>query len=125
MPTIRNAKGADIIILKEDKMLGIQVKTLSGESDIPLGNYDDPSVNYWIVFMNIRSKKINTYIIPQIDIKKGVEICEQGINSSDNLIYHDNPKQDGSKKYWINKKFLKNLKHPYTVTDPDSWNIIS
>jgi hypothetical protein len=122
LPTIRNARGADIILVKSKKKLGIQVKALSSEADIFLGkNYDDPSVEYWVVLMNVRQiDKQMTYVIPQKDINQGVKVCEQGINSSENLIYHDVVKIDGKISYYINRKFLKNINHIYA----DAWQSI-
>lgn len=119
LPTNRNARGPDIILVNEEKKIGIQVKTLSGESDIPMGsNYEDPSVDYWIILLNARkSERPNAYIISKSDILAGVSVCKQGNNSSKNLIYHDNPKKDGTTVYWINKNFLIKGNHNYL----DAW----
>lgn len=116
MPTIRNAQGADIIIASGEKKLGLQIKTLSNESDVPMGrNYNDPSVDFWIVIMNVRkSNEMKVYVIPQEDINNGVTVCEQGENSSANLVYHDTPKANGTVTYWLNKKFLLSAGHNYT-----------
>ena len=115
LPTIRNARGADIFLAKGNKKLGIQVKALSGEADIFLGNnYDDPSVDFWIVLMNLRNAdKPREYIIPSEAIVQGVKKCEHGENSPENLIYHDAVKADGFIRYYINKKYLKNATHSH------------
>ncbi len=123
LPTIRNARGADIILVKDGKKLGIQVKTLSGATDVFLGkNYADPSVDVFVVLMNVRKPvQQKTFVIPKEDILHGVHICEQGENSSKNLVYHDVVKSDGKIAYYINGKFLLNMPHEYT----DAWQCIS
>ena len=115
LPTIRNARGADIFLTKGKEKLGIQVKALSGEADIFLGrNYDDPSVDFWIVLMGLRSAEgPKAYIISSEAIIQGIKRCELGENSSENLIYHDTVKADEAIRYYINKKYLKNASHPH------------
>lgn len=122
LPTIRNARGPDIILVKDEKKLGIQVKTLSAEADVPLGNnYNDPSVDFWIVLMNVRKgEQQKVFIIPQKDIAQGVTVCEGGVNSSTNLVYHDQPKADGKITCWLNKKFLLGAEHGYA----EAWQSI-
>lgn len=123
MPTVRNAKGADVIIVSEEgEMLGVQVKALAGEADVFIGkNYADPSVMFWIVLMNVRkSCQPKAYVIPTVDIINGVEACRRGINSSKNLVYSDNPKADGRVTCYLNKKFLKEDNHNYS----DAWESI-
>jgi hypothetical protein len=122
LPTIRNAQGADIFLAKDEKKLGIQVKALSGEADVFLGrNYDDPSVDYWIVLMNVRrSDQQTAYIIPRKDIAQGVKICEQGVNSAENLVYHDVVKPDKNISYYLNRKFLKSANNVYA----EAWQSI-
>lgn len=117
MPTVRNAKGADIIIVStEGNMLGIQVKTLANEADVFIGkNYKDPSVKFWVVLMNVRtSNQPLAYIIPAEDVRNGVESCNNGRNSDKDLVYRDNVKKaDGSFTCYLNKKFLKGGAHSY------------
>jgi hypothetical protein len=124
MPTIRNARGADIFVVSQDghKVRSIQTKALSGEADVFLGkNAPNPSVNFWIVLMNVRHDDVpKAYIIPADDICKGVEDCVKGINSNDNLVYSDKMHADGSVNCYINAKFLKKSRHDYA----DAWHII-
>lgn len=120
MPTVRNAQGADIILVKGGKKLGIQVKALLDENDVIMGkNYADPSVDYWIVLTNMRhTDKQHVYIIPQKDIDEGVKVCERGINLSENIVSHDTVKADGKISYYITRKFLKKTNHGYE----DAWD---
>lgn len=120
MPTVRNAQGADIILVKGGKKLGIQVKALSSETDdVILGeNHDDPTVDFWIVLMNARRDKPLAYIIPQKAIDEGVKVCERGINLSENIVSHDTVKADGKISYYITRKFLKKTNHGYE----DAWD---
>ena len=116
MPTIRNAKGADIFIASpEGKKLGIQVKSLSGKADVFIGkNYADPSVDFWVVLMNVRGQgNPDAYIIPAKDIRDGVEACLRGEDTRGKLVHNDRPKADGSVTCYINAKFLVSSDHAY------------
>jgi len=122
LPTIRNARGADIILVKDSKKLGIQVKALSKKNDIHLSydSYNDSSVDFWIVLMNVRCDKPKAFIIPQKDITDGMKVCKQGKNSSENLVYHDkNVGKNGKINYWLNIKFV--LKSAKYETGEGSW----
>lgn len=116
MPTIRNAKGADIFIVSQDgKKLGIQVKALSEKPDVFIGeNYDDPTVDFWVVLMNVRKDDWPTaYIIPAEHIRAGVEACKSGIDSIGKLVHSDRPKADGSVACYLSTKFLQSGNHQY------------
>jgi hypothetical protein len=123
MPTIRNARGADIFIVSsEGKKFGIQVKTLSGEADVFVGkNFADPCVDFWIVLTNARkNERPNACIIPAEDIRNGVAACEKGVNSNDNLVYSDRPKADGDITCYLNRKYLREAAHSYA----EAWESI-
>ncbi len=52
MPTSRNAKGIDIIAYSPDgkKFVGIQVKTLSGPANVPIGKEDNTIMgDFWVI----------------------------------------------------------------------------
>jgi hypothetical protein len=52
MPTARNARGVDILIYNQDssRFAGIQVKSLSKRSPVPLGKSLDRFMgNYWVI----------------------------------------------------------------------------
>lgn len=109
LPTTRNSKGADIFLVKDNNLIGIQVKTLFKKNDVYLSNYGDPGVNYWII-VTFFDGGIRSYIIPSTDIRSGVDNCNKGINSNVNLVYNDNPKNGVIKNYWINKGFISKVK---------------
>lgn len=116
MPTIRNARGADIFLVSpEGKTLGIQVKSLSGKADVFIGkNYADPSVDFWIVLLNVRGpKEPDAYIIPAKAIRDGVEACQRGEDATGKLVHNDHPRPDGSVTCYINAKFLDSPDHAY------------
>ena len=99
MPTIRNAKGADILIFSEEgKKFGVQVKALSARNDVILGKdyIHSPTVDFWVVLMDVRLDSPKAYIIPAQDITDGVEACRSGIDSKGKLVTNDLPKPDGS-----------------------------
>ena len=123
MPTIRNAKGADIFIVsQEGKKFGIQVKALSEKADVFIGkNYADSSVDFWIVLMNVRKDDWPTaYIIPAQDICDGVDSCKKGVNTNGYLVHSDAPKEDGSVTCYLSAKFLQAGSHNYA----DAWESI-
>ena len=126
LPTVRNAKGPDIIPVNDKKILGIRVSTQSGATDISMDskNYDDPSIDYWIILLNARKDdqpRSNAYIISKNDIISGMNICKKGENSSENLVYHDTPKEDGTITYWINENFLLKKNHGYS----EAWQTLN
>ena len=124
MPTIRNAKGADIFIISPNgKKFGVQVKALSGKADVFIGkNYADISVDFWIVLMNVRGLDFpKSYIIPAEHIHEGVEACLKGTDSNGKLVHCDLPKADGRVACYINAKFLLSDNHGYA----DAWETIS
>lgn len=114
LPTSRNAKGADLIVFNGKRKLGIQVKTLSTETNVPLGRCEfDDSVDFWIVLMRVQEdEKRKLYIIPQEDIVRGKEACTTD-NAYGSLVIRNKAKKDGSAVYWMNHKFLSLRKPDY------------
>ena len=80
MPTARNARGVDLIVYDTagTKSIGIQVKTLSRYSPVPVGNWQDMSlVRYWcIVVLNPEKGSDNqtpcVYVASPEEIKNGI-----------------------------------------------------
>ena len=120
LPTCRNAKGADIFIIKEKKRLGIQVKALSRQSTVPLGyGILDDSVDFWMVLMNVQNDaRRKLYIIPQEDIERGMKECAgKNKNTYTDLVIWNAAKASGSINYWLGKNFLLSGQHAYA----DAW----
>ena len=97
MPTARNAKGVDIISYNFDttKKISIQVKTLSSQTSVLLGNTLDKIIgDYWIIVNNIE-KEPQTFILLPNEIKERVQ----------------NGKKDGKTTYWIPKNEYKEFQN--------------
>jgi len=120
LPTIRNAKGADVIGVKGKRKLGIQVKALSKPNAVPLGRGAlDESVDFWVVIINVRDDiKREVFVIPQKDILRGLQECSQ-----DN-VYKDfvsrSKDNEGGFTYWLGHNFLASGQHNYT----DAWEYL-
>jgi len=67
MPTSRNARGVDIITYNQDcsHFVGIQAKTLSKRTPIPLGSSLDGIMgDWWIIVNNIGTEPKNYVMLP-------------------------------------------------------------
>lgn len=72
MPTARNARGIDIIAYNKEgtEYLGIQVKTLSKRSPVPLGkSLDKVMGDYWVIVNDV-TREPNAFILLPNEIKK-------------------------------------------------------
>jgi len=109
LPTIRNASGADIFIVKERRRLGLQVKTLSVKDNINIGaNPFDYSIDYWIILMNVKKEENpSPYIISRPDMEMEIERCGRSNRGTGLLKCYDDI-------YWIQKKFLLSDVHGYS-----------
>lgn len=91
MPTSRNTHGIDIIAYNSDasRIITIQVKTLSGESAVPLNkNLDKVTGDYWVIITNAYSSEPLVYLLPPKDVK---ELAESS-------------GKDEKKSYWLEHK---------------------
>ena len=122
LPTIRNAKGADVIGVKGKRKLGIQVKTLSKQDAVPLGSGKlDVSVDFWVVIMNVRDdKKRKAFVIPQEDILRGIKECTQDNVYTDIVSRNKDKEKTGKFQYWLTRRFLLSGQHKYA----DAWECL-
>jgi hypothetical protein len=68
MPTSRNARGIDIIAYNTDcsRTIGIQVKTLSRKSPVPLGTSVARMIgDFWIIVNDVMNKPESYIMLPQ------------------------------------------------------------
>ena len=121
LPTIRNAKGADIICVNSRRKLGIQVKALSKPAAVPLGSGKlDASVDFWVVIMNVRDDiKRQVFVIPQEDILRGIQVCTQD-NVYKDIVSRNKEKPGGGFDYWLSKYYLLSDQHNYN----DAWKYL-
>ena len=115
MPTSRNMKGIDIIATKDGKCIGIQVKSFSNKTDIPLGKnldfLEDKLLNYWIILFGVKQdEEPSAYII------KNKEILNNIKQNKTDFIHYDEAK-DGTRSYYLKRsiftdssKYLNNWK---------------
>jgi hypothetical protein len=90
MPTARNAKGVDIVIYNSDatKYLGIQVKTLSGKHDVPLGSALNIMGDYWVILTEVATGKPTVFVLQPKEVRAG---------SVEN-------QRDGKSSFWLSRK---------------------
>jgi len=72
MPTARNAKGIDIIAYNHTgtRYIGIQVKSLSRKTPVPLGNSLDKVMgDFWIIVNNLENSP-GVYILKPNEVKE-------------------------------------------------------
>ncbi|MDR0926277.1 MAG: hypothetical protein LBO69_00735 [Ignavibacteria bacterium] len=106
LPTSRNTTGIDIVIhnTKGTKVKFIQVKTLSGRNDVPLGKGIMDKITddmIWLIITNVREDS------PEIHIMSGEAVKKLAGHDRENP---EKPNQEPS--YWLNPrdygKFLNN-----------------
>ncbi|MBI1387724.1 MAG: hypothetical protein GC154_04685 [bacterium] len=71
MPTARNARRVDIIAYNKNasKYIGIQVKTLSKQSPVPLGTSLEKIMgDYWLIINNV-AKTPNSFVMEPREVK--------------------------------------------------------
>lgn len=72
MPTVRNAKGADLYAASEDEsiVLPIQSKALSKRDPVPLGtSLDNLRSHWWIITVNAVSDLPTCYVMTLDEVK--------------------------------------------------------
>lgn len=73
MPTIRNARGSDLIVTNgaESVFFGVQSKALSKRNPIPLGlSLDTLRSDIWVITVNANSDAPICYVLSLDDVKR-------------------------------------------------------
>jgi hypothetical protein len=73
MPTIRNARGSDLIVTNDDETMffGVQSKALSKRNSIGLGlSLDELRSDWWVITVNANSDKPTCYILALDDVRR-------------------------------------------------------
>jgi hypothetical protein len=87
MPTIRNARGSDLIVVNEDETLffGVQSKALSKRGAVGLGHsLDSLRSDWWVITVHANSDAPVCYVLSLDDVR--------GIASRD---------KGGEQRYWL------------------------
>ena len=73
MPTIRNARGSDLIVTNGDESVffGVQSKALSKRNPIRLGlSLDSLRSDYWVITVNANSEAPTCYVLSLEEVKR-------------------------------------------------------
>jgi hypothetical protein len=73
MPTIRNARGSDLIVTNGDESVffGVQSKGLSTRKAVPLGlSIDDLRSDYWVITVNANADAPICYVLSREDVRR-------------------------------------------------------
>lgn len=73
MPTIRNARGSDLIVVNDDetRFFGVQSKALSKRSAIGLGlSLDGLRSDWWIITVDANSDAPRCYVLALEDVRR-------------------------------------------------------
>lgn len=92
MPTVRNAKGADLYAASDDesRVLPIQSKALSKRAPVPLGgSLDTLRSQWWVITTKANSDSPTCYILTLDEVKAA---AHRGVNDSGKVSYWLQPK---------------------------------
>ncbi|WP_227340125.1 hypothetical protein [Sphingopyxis sp. P8] len=92
MPTVRNARGADLYAASDDEatVLPIQSKALSKRSAVPLGStLDNLRSPWWIITLNANSASPVCYVLTLEEVR---QLAARNVNSSGQVSHWLEPK---------------------------------
>ena len=92
MPTVRNARGADLYAASDDetRVLPIQSKALSKRSAVPLGGSLETLCSYWwIITLNANSDQPTCFVLTLDEVKAA---AVKNTNSTGRVAYWLEPK---------------------------------
>jgi len=73
MPTVRNARGSDLIVTDADETIffGVQSKALSKRQAVPLGkSVDDLRSEWWIITVHANSDHPSCFVLRNSEVRK-------------------------------------------------------
>ena len=88
MPTVRNARGSDIIVTNADESVyfGVQSKALSKRNPVPLGNdLDGLRSQWWIITIKVNTDQPTCFVMALNEVKA---LAHRG-------------QKDGKVSYWL------------------------
>lgn len=92
MPTVRNARGADLYAASEDesRVLPIQSKALSKRAAVPLGSsLDRLCSHWWVITVNANSDCPSCYVMKLDEVKAS---AGRNVNAAGTVSYWLEPK---------------------------------
>lgn len=92
MPTVRNARGADLYAASDDesRVLAIQSKALSKRVPVPLGgSLDTLRSPWWVITINANSDLPTCFVLTLEEVKA---TAHEGVNSTGKLSYWLQPR---------------------------------
>ena len=92
MPTVRNARGADLYAASDDesRVLPIQSKALSKRNPVPLGNSLDKLCSvWWVITINANEPAPTCFILSLDEVKAA---AHRGVNAAGTVSYWLQPK---------------------------------
>ena len=92
MPTVRNARGADLYAATDDetRVLPIQSKALSKRDPVPLGSsLDNLRSAWWVVTINANTDAPKCYVLTIEEVKAN---AHRGVNAAGTVSYWLQPK---------------------------------
>ncbi len=99
MPTVRNARGADLYAASEDesRVLPIQSKALSKRNPVPLGgNLDKLCSGWWVITINANEATPTCYVLSLDEVKAA---AHRGVNAAGTVSYWLQPKSYAIDEY--------------------------
>ncbi|MBX7133438.1 MAG: hypothetical protein K1X67_12260 [Fimbriimonadaceae bacterium] len=92
MPTVRNARGADLYAVSDDesRVLPIQSKALSKRAPVPLGgSLDTLRSTWWIVTINANTASPTCYVLTRDEVKAA---AHKGVSATGTVSFWLQPK---------------------------------
>ena len=114
MPTVRNARGADLYAASDDetRVLPIQSKALSKRAPVPLGgSLDRLCSRWWVVTINANSAAPTCYVLTLEEVKAA---AHRGENAVGTVFFWLQPKSYALPEY---EEAWERLGHPHAVPD--------
>ena len=99
MPTVRNARGADLYAASNDELrvLPIQSKALSKRAPVPLGgSLDRLCSHWWIITINANTATPKCYVLTLSEVKTA---AHRGVNAAGTVSYWLQPKSYALPEY--------------------------
>lgn len=92
MPTVRNARGADLYAASDDEavVLAIQSKALSKRAPVPLGgSLDTLRSPWWVVTINANTAAPTCYVMAIEEVR---QLAHRGVNEAGKVSFWLQPK---------------------------------